>query len=170
MNREELNAYIDNCYLMGNVVDESNQLVNAFCQLPDYPDPEFLLDSVCIDGLYFKKDEENKIHLIYCDTKGKDLDLGDCVDVIDDTCNGSLQFINITMNSVKVLPMWAFMNTPVQTFRGDEVEVVEERAFCGCTKLRKLILPKAKVIFQHGSYSYSRVKIIAPKECKFIVV
>jgi len=167
MNREELSNYIDNCYMIGRVVDTRNALYREWCTDACYPEPDLLLGAVLIDGVYFKKDNNGKIHLVYCDVElGDTLDLGDCIDVFDEISLPSINYRHVVINTLKVIPMGAFAHTDIETFRGDNVEVVELRAFAGCDNLRELILPKAKLIYTRDT-DFSNVNIIAPATCEF---
>jgi len=51
---------------------------------------------------------------------------------------------NITLNKIKVIPKSTFFLSKIKSFRGDEVEVVEEESFDACENLEELILPKVK--------------------------
>jgi len=85
MNREELNQYIDNCILLGEVVTENSDIYTIVGMF-NFGQKYYLkqiLDSVYIDGLYLKRDKKNKIHLVFYDGDYESLDLGDCIDYID---------------------------------------------------------------------------------------
>ena len=86
MTREELKQYIDNCILLGNLVNENSEIYKTIhdnsvklCKSL----LKNLLGSVYIDGLYVKIDQEGYIHLVYYDGEYETLDLGDCIDIID---------------------------------------------------------------------------------------
>ena len=70
MTREELKQYIDNCILLGNLVNENSEIYKTIhdnsvklCKSL----LKNLLGSVYIDGLYVKIDQEGYIHLVYYD-------------------------------------------------------------------------------------------------------
>ena len=86
MTREELKQYIDNCNLLGNLVNENSEIYKTIhdnsvklCKSL----LKNLLGSVYIDGLYVKIDQEGYIHLVYYDGEYETLELGDCIDAID---------------------------------------------------------------------------------------
>jgi hypothetical protein len=84
MNREELNTYIDHCTLLGNIVTENSEIYNRD-EMSSLPVKlQILLGSVCVEGLYVKKDTDGNIHLTHYDGDYTELHLGDCIDVIDD--------------------------------------------------------------------------------------
>jgi hypothetical protein len=85
MTREELNTYIDNCILLGNVITKESKIYKLLSKR-EYSRRVWdnLLDSVYLDGMYLKRDVENNIHLVYYDGEYEVLDLGDCIDIIDE--------------------------------------------------------------------------------------
>ena len=85
MTREELKHYIDNCILVGDIVNENSEIYKTLLDYSqDYtPLLANLLGSVYIDGLYVKRDQNNKMHLVYYDGEYETLELGDCIDAID---------------------------------------------------------------------------------------
>jgi len=84
MTREELNNYIDNCILLGNIITKESKIYKTLSKHKYGYLWNNLLDSVYLNGMYLKRDEENNIHLVYYDGEYEVLDLGDCIDIIDE--------------------------------------------------------------------------------------
>ena len=213
MNRKELISYINNSIMLGNVVTEDSEIYWKFSRYAE--DCYNVLGAVEVDGFYLKIDNNNKIHLACYIGEDEEVDLGNCIDIIDDESflfNDTVkslsgrsvikigvfaftdlpltkidfpnlkeierysfpytQLENVVLNKIKVLSGDAFTGTPLKSFRGDEVEVVEDRAFEDCINLQSIILPKAKKINILGQEdifsSQSMIDIQVPKSCKFV--
>jgi len=217
MNRKELISYINNSIMLGNVVTEDSEIYWKFSKYVATQDEDCcnVLGAVEVDGFYLKIDNNNKIHLACYIGEDEEVDLGNCIDIIDDESflfNDTVkslsgrsvikigvfaftdlpltkidfpnlkeierysfpytQLENVVLNKIKVLSGDAFTGTPLKSFRGDEVEVVEDRAFEDCINLQSIILPKVKKINILGQEdifsSQSMIDIQVPKSCKFV--
>jgi len=127
MTRAELSAYIDNSIMMGDIVTENSQIYKKSYDNLRYISVRNIIGSVYIDGLFLKKDPENNIHLVYYDIDYEELDLGNCVDVIDEYAfytrpwidgkrnpSSKHNLISVSGSAVKVIQRCAFFTSKVQ--------------------------------------------------------
>ena len=160
MTREELKQYIDNCILLGNLVNENSEIYKTLHEYSqDYtPLLANLLGSVYIDGLYVKRDQNNKMHLVYYDGEYETLELGDCIDAIDifaftphrmfDTNYETHEYhpermnlVSVSGSSVTSIKTLAFINSSLKSFEGKNVKCISRCAFASCHNLTHVYLP-----------------------------
>jgi len=147
MTRAEIEQYIDNNVLLGNIVTE-NSRVYKFCE-NSMSNPA-LLGSVYIEGFYIKKDNRNKIHLAYYDGDYEELNLGDCIDIID-----SEGFINnhnvrcISGKSVIKIGDSSFYSSYVERVDFPNLITIGESAFYN-SSITDVVFNKVKKIPLHA--------------------
>jgi len=165
MNREELTQYIDNCILLGNIVTKEDAIYERLDQCSF--NAKNIIDSVFIDGFYVKRDKKDNIHLVYYDGEYEELDLGDCIDIIDDYA-----FVGRLIH----VPGWsAGMYHPERenlvTVVGKSVKYIGERAFA-LSSVTNINFPNVRKIgvccFEHAkveSATFNKLKTV--KEAVF---
>jgi len=161
MTRKELEEYIDNSILMGNVITEDIEAYyNRYLDFIGVPGRAFvkifceqLLGSVCVNDIfYFKKDQNNNIHLLFldvtkCTSEAIEIDLGDTVDIIDD--NFLMNFKNlksISGESVVSIGKNCFLDNALESINFPNLREIGENSFLMSEKLRHVELNKLKVL------------------------
>ena len=146
MNRKELEQYIDNSILLGNIVTEKDEIYKRIgC---GYRSQRYkqILGSVSINNeIYVKKDSENKIHLVCYAGDYEELDLGDCIDVIDFCAFyrfGHNQIwkqplLSISGKAVESIGDFAFSEVPIKYANFPNVKEIGEGCF-GLTDLHEV--------------------------------
>jgi len=138
MTRQELNQYIDYCILMGNLVNDKDEIYKRLgC---DYMSlrHKSLIGSIKVDGsFYFKRDSHNKIHLVCYEGDYKEVNLGDCVDIIDNfACYTTYRekrhknpLISIAGATVEEIGNFAFMGIPLECIDFPKVRKIGGNSF-----------------------------------------
>jgi len=147
MTRQELEQYIDNNVLLGNVVTEDSEIYREISKsffLLNMQNQ--LLGSVCVENIYVKKDKDNKIHLTYYAREDEEADLGNLIDIIDaESFVYSENLKVISGKSVTKIDYGAFSGLPLIKIDFPNVEEIELDAFA-CTKLQDVTLDKVRVL------------------------
>ena len=176
--RDELIDYINNCVTVGKVVTKHDILVgdiimepsdNTFKSLKSTIDAlEFslereasirnsLIGAVEYSGFYFKIDSQENIILVYSKSTYRDIDLGNCVDIIGSFAfSANLGIKSIKGISVKKLDYGAFAYSTVYSVDFPNLEEIGAVAFVGCS-LGSLIFDKVNIIFD-AAFSGTSVK------------
>ena len=150
MNRAELVSYINNSIMLGNVVTENSEIYKSFVKdAADYYSgmEGRLLGCVCIDNtFYVKKDDNGRIHLTFFDGGYEDLDLGDCIDIIDEYAFAWEEKLKtIVGKSVIEIKYDAFYRSSIEEINFPNVVEIGEGSF-ELTPLKKVVLNSIKEV------------------------
>jgi len=160
MNRKELIDYIDNNTLLGNIITKDSPTYKSL----DYPANDVIIGSVEVDGLFLKKDTKNRIHLTYYNGDYEELDLGDCVDIIDaraffingykrnkNICRAKLK--HVSGSKVKSIGSYSFANSKIKSCSFPNLTHIGTRAFMG-SSIEAITFNKVKHI-PNGSFKWA---------------
>ena len=166
MNREELSSYIDNSILLGNVVTKNNLHLN-FCE-SNLVNVSFLLGSVNFNGFYVKKDNRNKIHLTYYDGEYEELDLGDCIDIIEKSAFAYCSHIKrVSGETVVKIGANAFYHSNVEEVYFPNLKEIGDYSFSH-TKVRDVMFNKVHFL-SFRAFSDSELRSFRGDKVKFVV-
>jgi len=148
MTREQLSQYIDNCILIGNVIETNSEIYKEILENEMiWVNLDALLGAVKIaDGLYVKKDSNNQIHLVFYTREDEELDLGDCIDIIGrDVFTWNKTLKSIRGKSVVKIGNCAFSESVIESIDFPNLEELGSACFY-YSGVKNVTLNKLKII------------------------
>jgi len=153
MTREELSNYIDNSILIGNVITEDSPIYKLYNDIAIMRDATLLLGSVNAEGFYVKKDSNNKICLVYHDAidyKYEDIDLGDCIDIIEaEAFAWNHRVKRVTGKSVVEIGDSSFSSSDIELVNFPNLKKIGFCAFY-MSHIKEVVFNKVKIISGHA--------------------
>ena len=170
MDRQGLITHINNCIALGKVLTKQDvrQILRGRKFSDNFTNTQFapfayrgrfedsLVGSVEYNGFYIKKTDNSEIILTGVDEGYRDIDLGDCFDVIAPYAflsNGTID--KVSGKSIKAIGPGAFIGCKVYTLDFPELIEIGAEAFAGCI-LGDMTFNNLKVI-HNASFSHAHM-------------